>query len=611
MSISLPSKKITVVDAPEVETFDANFIYSFFSKDERTNDTGSTTPENLTKIPSENFDTKFLDTSNFKNRVPRMTKFSWKPVVKINQKNIVQNFYYERVVQNKISIKNNFSKIQSELDFTEDDYLKIEIQDNGIDDKMNFFVRQILNSLKTNFGNDQESFLDVAKTLNTLTNKNIDGNFLTQILYDLKSYGINFIDDSNREIVEKKIIDKLKLVKSNMKINKKLINLAALSVFENSNSVYQDETKKTLLDFEQMQNSAKESRDSSIIDENEYDINIENYISARNIDAIFEAVSIPIGYIISKTEILTDGTRIQKDPIIVENPNSSTTIDFKIKYGSKYEYSIKTVCYIETSALEEETGDLVALSYLISSQDSKLIEVNCLEEVPPPVPNDFNLIWDYKNQNIMLMWSFPYNSQQDIKYFQIFRRSTINEPFQMLKMYDFDDSEVLSPYYETPEFSLIEELDSPKTYYIDHDFKKESKFIYAICSIDAHGMSSGYSIQFEVSFDRFKNKLNKKLISVSGAPKSYPNMYLNTDTFVDTIKDSGHKRLKVVFNPEYLMLTDNKNNNLNLLKTKSDSSYRIQMINVDLQKQENVEITLSDRRTTQEIDKLNNKGISK
>jgi hypothetical protein len=79
---------------------------------------------------------------------------------------------------------------------------------------------------------------------------------------------------------------------------------------------------------------------------------------------------------------------------------------------------------------------------------------------------------------------------------------------------------------------------------------------------------------------------------------------LNQDTFVDTIKDSGHKKLKIVFNPEFLNVLDSNGNDLNLLRADSNSSYKLTMLNVDLQSQQNVTISLDDRRPSTEIEEF-------
>ena len=124
-----------------------------------------------------------------------------------------------------------------------------------------------------------------------------------------------------------------------------------------------------------------------------------------------------------------------------------------------------------------------------------------------------------------------------------------------------------------------------------------SSFIYAVACIDAHGLSSNLSPQFEISFDKYKNKINKRLISASGAPKSYPNLYLLDDAFVDVIKDSGHDRMTVYFDPEFLNVFNTDGSDLGLLATKNnDGLYKLQFINTDLQQATTLDIIVNDLR---------------
>ena len=85
---------------------------------------------------------------------------------------------------------------------------------------------------------------------------------------------------------------------------------------------------------------------------------------------------------------------------------------------------------------------------------------------------------------------------------------------------------------------------------------------------------------------------------MSGAPKAYPNAFIAMDTFVDTIKTEGHKKLKVYFDPEFIKVVDAKKNDIQLLKTNVDqSAYYLQILNLDLQKQHILTINLEDRTT--------------
>ena len=60
----------------------------------------------------------------------------------------------------------------------------------------------------------------------------------------------------------------------------------------------------------------------------------------------------------------------------------------------------------------------------------------------------------------------------------------------LLKVYDFDDSEIPIINNEIIFDFLIEKMNQPQVFYDDFDFNKESKFIYAVACIDAHGLSS-------------------------------------------------------------------------------------------------------------------------
>lgn len=602
MAISLPSKKILIADVPEVKNFNSEFLYNFFIEDEQTNDTGKLPFAFIENINDNTSDSKFINSKNFQNKIPRAIKFTWKPVVLNTDSNVITKYYNDIKVAKKISIKNNLSKIKYENEFIEKSFTSIETQDNEKNKKLNFFIERALSEF--NIKKNNNSLLDVSKELNKKLSTDVTSDYISNILNNLSDNGINFINTNKKEIVSNTIIDKIKNIKLNNVINNKVLTHLMNSSIENITNVYQTDTSQFIERINQIQNHAIETDHSSLLSEGEYDLFIDDYLFVKKVDNSFDSVMIPIGYIIEKYEILKDNSRIKKESLIVENPYTSVTYDTQIKYGSKYLYKIKTICYIETSAIEQQTGEIISLSFLLSSKNSEEKTVICTEMVHPPSPADFSCHWDYVKQNLTIMWSFPPNQQRDIKYFQVFRRRTITEPFELIKMYDFDNSEILSTNFETPEKYLVEKLSNPKTFYTDLDFKKESKFIYSICSLDAHGLTSNYSIQYEISFDKFKNKINKKLISVSGAPKSYPNMFLNQDTFVDVIKDSNHKRLKIYFNPEYLEVIDNNYNDLKVLRTKTDASYKLQIINIDLQQEQDIIIKLEDRRTTMETDIL-------
>jgi hypothetical protein len=116
-------------------------------------------------------------------------------------------------------------------------------------------------------------------------------------------------------------------------------------------------------------------------------------------------------------------------------------------------------------------------------------------------------------------------------------------------------------------------------------------------SIDAHALTSNYSAQFLVYFDRVQNKLIRRRISPSNAPKQYPNTYLETELSLDSVKSSEAKKMRVYFDPEYLNVEDSKGTDLQLIKTTNRNGlYRFVLLNTDLQQQSNVDVKITDTR---------------
>ena len=596
MAESLPSKKITVADVPEVESFTADFFYNFFTPDEKVNSSG-TVPKKILERPSEKFDTKFVDSVDFNRSVPRYVEFHWKPVNVGNRENLTA-----------ISIEQNYKKIHYEDDFSLNDYTLLTVQDTNVDQRMEFFVRKAIQNLQNFQTSKEQSMQESLKMLNTESDSDISSEFL-ELGLSPQSVGSNFFDADGNQI-KSNILESLKKVQTKISINNKVLSdIVQISAYDDALSPLADELADFIQQASSIQTTAEKSRDSSLVSADQYDFEVNDYILQKAIDADkFDSVLQTIGYIIEKEEVNSDNTITTLPPIFIESPTVSTTVDVRLKYGSTYNYRIRTVAYVELQAVEETLGIVAAIGFLMASKATPTAAVDCSEFLPPPAAADFDPRWDYKKNQLQLNWSFPVNPQQDIKKFQVFRRKTINEPFQLIKMYNFDDSAIPTDDNERPYNELVQVLKFPLTTYCDVEFTKNSKYIYAICSIDAHGMSSGYSTQWEISFDRSKNKLIKKLISISGAPKAYPNAYLNTDTFIDTIKDEWHSKIRIYFDPEYLRVYDKDNNDLKLIRAKNTDKYVLQLINIDLQKESLVEIQIQDLTTNQRLS-INNKKV--
>jgi len=626
MNVSLPSREIYSIDVPDVFDFGAEFVYNFFVPDESVNETGEISAALLAKNSSE-IGTSFLQFAS--TRAPRFVKLEWTPVHvsstgrRTDEMAAKNNSFFVRKYAGLI--KNNLDKIVTEDNISSFNFVTVNFHDAKIDEKVHFLVSGSFeqHSLGNEIIDNNVSHERAAQRLRSLVPKNVKSSIVQRALASAEyAYGGHFYaeDDSNnssasrskssrkkskkhtrsRTKLSSKFWNRLKQVNANVQISSKFLRDMTLRMVTDPGSPYAEDARDLLDSAGTIQANARQA--SSLISESDYKT-VFPFVGVHSTSAIAGGIAqnvVLVGYVIDKSEII-DGEPLRKmDPIVVENPHAALAVDFGVRYGATYTYAVRAIALVRVPAADIETGELAAIDVLVSSRPSSIASVTAIESEPPPPPVDLKFIWDYENEKMVVNWSFPPNSQRDIKKFQLFRRNNVDEPFELIKMYDFDDSLVRVADIEYPDPSLVEFLSSPATWYIDDDFNKDSRFIYALASLDAHGFTSGYSAQFEVSFDRFKNKSVIKLVSHSGAPKPYPNLYLATDTFVDTIKVDGGslKKMKLYFNPEYFAMIDDENRVIPLLATNQlGGCYKLSFINIDNQKSATLVINVDDRTT--------------
>jgi len=595
MGSSYPSKRIAVADMPEVKQFSGKFVYNFFTTDERSNDAGTSTSSEMRRAGAVSFDTETLDSVNFQRFTPRFIQLQWNTTVDRTKS----------YLSSRVNIAEHLLTIHNEQSFTSDDFTNIIFQDQGYDLKLRFFVKRAIEVLRSRQSPDSpESQFDIVRWLNERTSPEVSPSFLTAAFMSFADRGYRFLDPDGNELLTESLLDRLKTFKVRAQINNKAIHHLLKTTSENVINIFDDDTRSMLDRAKSIQTTAKTSRSSALIDGRDYDFEVLDFVGYRKVHgSTFDSSAQVIGYIVDKKEIPRTGPAIPHDSIVVESPFAHTTADLKVKYGSRYEYAIRSIGLVEIQVKDLATSSVVALSFLLSSRPSTRVVIDTVENVAPPPPADINIAWDFRKSAARILWGFPVNTQRDIKQFQIFRRKTISEPFEMIKQFNFDDSEIQTPNPRSIDRLLIERLSSPKNFFYDREFTKDSRFIYALSSIDAHGLVSNYSIQMECWFDRFQNRMKKKLISVQGAPMALPNMFLNQDTFVDSIRTSGHKKVRIIFNPEYLSIVNKDKHKVPFLKTGENDQYKLSMINVDLQEQQSIAINLEDNRTTSEKNK--------
>ena len=78
---------------------------------------------------------------------------------------------------------------------------------------------------------------------------------------------------------------------------------------------------------------------------------------------------------------------------------------------------------------------------VLASKPSKSVNLTCVERIPPVEPDGVLYRYNYDHgTGLLINWQQPPGTQRDIKYFQIFRRRNIKEPFTCIAEIDFDDT---------------------------------------------------------------------------------------------------------------------------------------------------------------------------
>lgn len=333
------------------------------------------------------------------------------------------------------------------------------------------------------------------------------------------------------------------------------------------------------------QSDARGNQKYGVFNLGDYSMSVEplerSYVNA-------EAV-IPIGLIFYKTRVEGD-ERFPEAPIVLISRNKKNIVDRNVIYGATYEYSVHTIALV---GAKDADRDSEYHNFLVLSKDSKKITIECEERNPPPPPNDVN--FTFLDSSMLVQWQLPVQTDEklipinDIKYVQIFKRSRLDEPFSLIRMYDFNDSLQVLPLEEfiPPErVKFTVQTDTE----LEVDLPDKGEYcIYSVACVDAHGNSSFLGPQFGVYLDSLSQPRIDH-IAYPGSPKQYPNMTVLNDAFEDSIRVSGYNKLKFYHNPSFTVLLSGKNRQ-NLVSAQKDvASYILQLIDVETQTDEVIEI---------------------
>jgi hypothetical protein len=596
MGESLPSLPITTADVPEITTFTAKFYYNFFRPDELTN-------SNISSAANPN-------TVEFSRNVPRYIRLSW------NKVNVGSGVVGKKEFID-ISIQANASKILDEDDLSLAYFDSFKQQESSFVTERQRYLSRLYEQI--NYNRVNAGLPDAVRALHEITPEGVSQEFLNRYLnYAYTSTtnttapdpAMSFENITTVVPVANKVFGTL--------FHEKLTNDSMVGITPNMVSGLSGlfTTQHTVRAFANRFNGSQ------------YDIQLDNPISTTVTDmqSDFGLVFQTTGYTIDRYRQVANGELIEKTTFFVESPETTEFFDTQVLYNQRYVYFIKVVTALQTLTANTENRVNVISTFLVGSKQTRTIVV-CEDVTPPEPPTDFFIRWDYGLKQPVLTWNFPVDTRRHIKYFQVFRRKNVGnvrpaqQPFELVRMFDFNDlQEAYGTFYVAPaagtsglfqflqgeaniDASVVinqnsiqnQDVFSP-TCYIDTDFNKEDYYIYAVACIDAHGITSNYSNQVGIKFNKQKNTVDRIDASAPNAPKPYPNLYLNKDVFVDTIKNEGYSQMTVVFNPEYYELTQQNGDNVKIVNFGPQSKYRVQLINTDLQTDQFIDVTVMDDR---------------
>jgi len=267
------------------------------------------------------------------------------------------------------------------------------------------------------------------------------------------------------------------------------------------------------------------------------------------------------GYQVDRYVVDDSGIMSYQKSIILDQDDSAKSIiyyDTDVLYGVTYVYAVKAIYDAKLVLRDVTAGGYVTARYLVGSRHSDFTQVQCVKQHTPPPPGDIRFMWDPKESGLFISWCTPMNSMRDVKGFKVFKRSSINEPYQMVKMFDFNDA---YNRYPLPDFlansgvvQVVPDTDSgdklPVISWYDHDFDPYGVQMYALVSYTAHNYDSTLSAQFQVTYNQVTGRAEMELVSRQGAPLAYPNIYVNRSSlFVNTMVSDGMDRLRIYFDP--------------------------------------------------------------
>jgi len=611
--VSLPLNKINI---PEVRDIKSDFIYNYYTKNERAR-IEPNQADKILNLQLDHTDEIYFQSQN--DRAPRYIRISFKPppTYGVLKKASIGQF-----------IEDNLSKILIEGTATNQYFTGIEFSDTAKEKHLYNFLSSSM--LFQGIDIDSTSPKDSSQKLYSVLSEKgglfgDDKRLITEALTNLQSAGYVLAQSDVPADVAARSNDQISKQTFSVQFNNLVMSDIINSSVRINDSVFQDEFTAVKNHAESLKTSALASIDPQATIADDYEVKVKPVkIIALNQSetiehpgtgeqiAIYDDGTWPKikfgGYLIQKYEVNKDESTTFMGYLFSDNVENLYIVDKNVRYGASYVYKVRTVCEIDVKVTAMPQSGDASLSYpavakILVASEGKTTSTFCIENIPPDPPQSLRVGFNFRKKLPYLTWQFPLNKQRDIKRFQIFKRLSVEDPFVLIGEYDFDNSAVRGGVTEVAISKNLYRVPSPRVNFLDLSYKLGEKPIYTLASVDAHGMSSNYGAQIQMHYDKRRNKVITALISSPGAPKPYPNLYLQADAFQDAIKISGYKRMRVFFDPEYYKvfkyanIEDDQQEETSLKFIRANpnkDTYTMHIINLDLQKEEKVNIRIKD-----------------
>lgn len=637
---SLVSVPITICNVPDPKSIAGEFVYNFYVENEdKSYSPQPTSPIDYTaglidQDTAERIEER--ERGALRLRIPRFVRLK----IGVNTEGIPTADPNEIDTETRLALTQYYSNPPYNIEGNvENKYnARVSISDSNMKARLQSEIYRVAAAVFEQGGAESEMSDEmIANSLNEMMSDDIDAASIMDALSDNRTKGINFVNQISGKVFNR--IDNKSAIQYSAKINADAYrNITTKLVTSNPFSQYFESdilgSAASTISRNPLLNSTLFPTFGSVRTEDIQSLQptLKTLSSVAESDAItvFGRSSLPalgyptikhIGYVVEKVGLSSSGEYETFRDFISLNPNISEFIDPNIKYGFTYFYKARQLFLVEFIEIIEIIDDSPAerVVYkiekaIIASSSPKTATVQAKEVTPPPAPSTLICSFIYKEGNgIRLDWTRPNNPTRDIKKYQVFRRKSIREPFEIIAEYDFtDEGYTQFDQKEQIDSLLVKRVSIPQYSHTDFDFNRESTFIYAVASVDAHGLVSNYGTQIQASFDRLENTLRTKVLSKSGAPRAYPNFYIDpteleefgSDRLVeDVIKDGGHSRMRIYFSPDAYRVSSDADGteSQSIVLNSSRGSYKFQLVNLDRQISKNLTIQIS---VTPEMNRL-------